>query len=150
MGHNYVGTERVLLGIAGVDEGVAIGVLRDFDVDGQKIRDLVIRLTSRPPGPRWRGRRGVGRASVGPATLLEGGFWVVPGDDVRRILMSAAARALEDGRTEIAPVDLLIALSRAEQTGPLLAGLGAGEAAIRGAFEDQGTSEEPPEAASGS
>jgi hypothetical protein len=64
--------------------------------------------------------------------------------------MNAAARALEDGRTEMVPVDLLIALSRAEQTGPLLARLGAGEAAIRAAFNDQGTTGEPPEAAAGS
>jgi hypothetical protein len=64
--------------------------------------------------------------------------------------MNASARALEDGRTEMIPADLLIALSRAEQTGPLLARLGAGEAAIRAAFKDQVTSEEPPEAAAGS
>jgi ATP-dependent Clp protease ATP-binding subunit ClpA len=149
MGHNFVGTEHVLLGIADVDEGVAIGVLRDFDLDGQKIRDAVIRLSG-PPGRRWPGRRGVGRASAGPGSVLTGGFRVEPRDDVRRILMSAAARALEDGRTEMIPADLLIALSRAEQTGALLAGLGAGEAAIRAAFEDQGTSEEPPEVAAGS
>lgn len=81
--------------------------------------------------------------------MLEGGFRVEPGDDMLRILMSAAARALEDGRTEMTPADLLIALSRAEQTGPLLARLGAEETAIRAAFKDQGTSEEPPDAAAG-
>jgi ATP-dependent Clp protease ATP-binding subunit ClpA len=150
MGHNYVGTEHVLLGIAEVDEGVAIAVLRALDVDSQKLRAAVIGLSSRPLSRRWPARRGVGHATAGPGPGPEAGFRVQPGDDVRRILMNASARALEDGRTEMIPADLLIALSRAEQTGPLLARLGAGEAAIRAAFKDQVTSEEPPEAAAGS
>jgi hypothetical protein len=62
--------------------------------------------------------------------------------------MNAAARALEDGRTEMIPADLLIALSRDQRTGPLLGKLGAGEAAIRAALE--ASSDEPPEAAAGS
>jgi hypothetical protein len=163
LGHNYVGTEHLLLGIAEVDEGVAIEVLRDFDLDSQKIRDAVIGLLSgaepdpetqrgrsRPPMPHWRGGRRVTRAtgiaSPGPA----GGFRVEPGDDVVRLLMGAAARALEDGRTEMSATDLLIALSRDEQTGPLLGKLGAGEPAIRAALDDQATSNGPPEAATGS
>jgi ATP-dependent Clp protease ATP-binding subunit ClpA len=150
MGHNYVGTEHVLLGIAEVDEGVGIAVLRDFDLDSQKLRDAVIRLSSRPPRSRWRGRQRVARARSVEGSMLERGFRVKPRDDVLSILMSAAARALEDGRTEMTIADLLIALSRAEQTGPLLARLGAGEAAIRAAFEGHGTSEEPPDAAGGS
>jgi ATP-dependent Clp protease ATP-binding subunit ClpC len=46
LGHNYLGTEHFLLGIAEVDEGLAIEVLRDFDLDSQKIRDGVIGLLS--------------------------------------------------------------------------------------------------------
>jgi hypothetical protein len=80
----------------------------------------------------------------------EGDFRIEPGDDVVRLLMNAAARALEDGRTKITAADLLIALSRDESTGPLLAQLGAGEAAIRAALERLGASDEPPEAAAGS
>lgn len=67
MAHNFVGTEHLLLAIAEVDEGVAMGVLSDFDLNRQKIREAVIRLSNRPPSPRWRGRRvRVGRALAGP------------------------------------------------------------------------------------
>ena len=161
--HNHIGTEHLLLGIAEVDEGVAIEVLHDFDLDSQKIRDAVIGLLSggeaepetqrgriRPPMPHWRGKRRVSRAFSVEGSGPEGGFRVEPGDHVVRLLLSAAARALEDGRTEMTAADLLIALSRDEQTGPLLGNLGAGEAAIRAALEDQATSDGPPEAATGS
>jgi ATP-dependent Clp protease ATP-binding subunit ClpA len=150
MGHRFAGTEHVLLGIARVDEGVAIEVLREFDVDGQKIRRALASLSSRPPDARRRTLRSTGRASVGPRSVLEGGFRVTPGGDVIRILMNAAARALQDERTEMIPADLLIALAQAEQTGPLLARLGAGEAALRAALETHGTSEEPSEPPGGS
>jgi hypothetical protein len=80
-------------------------------------------------------------------SVLEDGFRVEPGGDVVRLLMSAAARALEVGRTEMTAADLLIALSRDEQTGPVLAQLGAGEAAIRAALERRRAAEGPPEAA---
>jgi ATP-dependent Clp protease ATP-binding subunit ClpA len=150
MGRRFAGTEHVLLGIARVDEGVAIEVLREFDVDGQRIRKALARLSSRPPDTRRRTLRSAGRASVGPRSVLEGGFRVTPGDDVIRILMNAAARALQDERTEMIPADLLIALAQAEQTGPLLARLGAGEAALRAALETHGTSEAPGEAPGGS
>lgn len=163
LGHNYLGTEHLLLGIADVDDGLAIEVLRDFDLDSQKIRDAVIGLLSgaepepetqrgrsRPPMPHWRGGRRVTRASGLASAGLAGGFRVEPGDDVVRLLMSTAARALEDGRTEMTAADLLIALSRDEQTGPLLGKLGVGEAAIRAALEDQATSDGPPETATGS
>jgi ATP-dependent Clp protease ATP-binding subunit ClpA len=61
LGHNYIGTEHVLLGIARENEGVAARILLDFDVDDEKIRTEVIRMLSGPgtsrkapprPGPR--------------------------------------------------------------------------------------------------
>jgi hypothetical protein len=97
-----------------------------------------------------RGTRCVTRALRVEGSGPEGGFRVEPGDHVVRLLMRAAARALEDGRTEMTAADLLIALSRDEQTGPLLGKLGAGEAAIHAALEDQAVSDGPPEAATGS
>ncbi len=57
---------------------------------------------------------------------------------VHRLMMTAAARALDDGRTEIAVEDLLLALSRDRDTGPLLAELGADEGALRDAVGDRG------------
>jgi hypothetical protein len=56
---------------------------------------------------------------------------------VHRLIMTAAARALDDGRIEISVGDLLLALSRDRDTGPLLAELGADERAIREAIADR-------------
>jgi hypothetical protein len=66
------------------------------------------------------------QAEVGPSTA------------VHRLMMSAAARALDDGRTEIGVEDLLLALSRDRDTGPLLAELGADERALRDAVGEGG------------
>jgi hypothetical protein len=60
-------------------------------------------------------------------------FAIAPAAGVRRLMMTAAARALDDGRTEISVGDVLLALSLDGDTGPLLAELGADERAIRAA-----------------
>ena len=62
MGHNYIGTEHVLLGLAREDEGVAARILLDLDVDTDRLRqtvDAVLGVTPRPAGgpPRRRRRR---------------------------------------------------------------------------------------------
>jgi ATP-dependent Clp protease ATP-binding subunit ClpA len=51
LGHDYIGTEHILLGLARVDDGVAARILLDFDADAEKIRMELIRLLS-GPGPR--------------------------------------------------------------------------------------------------
>ena len=48
LGHNYIGTEHILLGIARENEGVASKILLDFDADAYKIRDEVIGMLSGP------------------------------------------------------------------------------------------------------
>jgi ATP-dependent Clp protease ATP-binding subunit ClpA len=48
MGHNHVGTEHILLGIARENNGVAADILRDLDADPEKIRNEVIRMLSAP------------------------------------------------------------------------------------------------------
>ncbi len=62
---------------------------------------------------------------------------VGPSAHLHRLIMTAAARALDDGRIEISAGDLLLALSRDGDTGPLLAELGADETAIRDAIADR-------------
>src|SRR5713101_426413 len=42
LGHNYIGTEHILLGLARENEGVAARILLDFDTDAEKIRGAVI------------------------------------------------------------------------------------------------------------
>jgi ATP-dependent Clp protease ATP-binding subunit ClpC len=49
LGHNYIGTEHILLGLVRENEGVAARILLDFDADAEKIRNEIIRmLTVRP------------------------------------------------------------------------------------------------------
>ena len=53
LGHNYIGTEHILLGLVRHDEGVAVRILLDFDADSEKIRGEVIHMLSGPgAGPR--------------------------------------------------------------------------------------------------
>ena len=52
LGHNYIGTEHILLGLVRLNEGVAARVLLDFDADCEKIRNEVIRMLSGPGGQR--------------------------------------------------------------------------------------------------
>jgi hypothetical protein len=53
LGHKYIGTEHVLLGIVREEKGVASQILRDFGWDAEMIRGEVIRMLSGPGhGPR--------------------------------------------------------------------------------------------------
>ena len=52
LGHNYIGTEHILLGLVRENEGVAARVLLDFDADAEKIRSEVTRMLSGPGGRR--------------------------------------------------------------------------------------------------
>lgn len=55
LGHAYIGTEHILLGIVDDNEGVAARMLLDFDVDSPKLRREVARalnLDHLPPPPR--------------------------------------------------------------------------------------------------
>src|SRR5215212_4526306 len=54
LGHNYIGTEHILLGLVRENEGVAARILLDFDADSEKIRNEVIRILSGPGGRRQR------------------------------------------------------------------------------------------------
>ena len=60
LGHNYIGTEHILLGLVRENEGVAARILLDFDADSEKIRNEVIRMLSGPGGRRQGQRRGSG------------------------------------------------------------------------------------------
>src|ERR671930_2279732 len=59
LGHNYIGTEHILLGLVRENEGVAARILLDFDADSEKIRNEVIRMLS-GPGGRRQGQQGAG------------------------------------------------------------------------------------------
>jgi ATP-dependent Clp protease ATP-binding subunit ClpA len=51
IGHNYIGTEHILLGLAREGEGVAMRILLDFEADAEKIHARVIEMLSGAPPP---------------------------------------------------------------------------------------------------
>jgi hypothetical protein len=51
LGHNYIGTEHILLGLVAVDQGVAVRILLDFDAAPDKIQNETLRMLSGPGGP---------------------------------------------------------------------------------------------------
>jgi ATP-dependent Clp protease ATP-binding subunit ClpC len=62
LGHNYIGTEHILLGLVRENEGVAARILLDFDADAEKIRNEIIRMLS---GPGRRGQQGAASGAAG-------------------------------------------------------------------------------------
>jgi hypothetical protein len=57
LGHDYIGTEHILLGLIRENESVAARILLDFDADGEKVRGEIIRKLS-GPGRRQAGAGG--------------------------------------------------------------------------------------------
>ncbi|OPZ77662.1 MAG: ATP-dependent Clp protease ATP-binding subunit ClpC1 [Actinobacteria bacterium ADurb.Bin444] len=59
LGHNYIGTEHILLGLVRESEGVAARVLADLEADADRIRQEVMRVLSGPSRrPRQEGVQG--------------------------------------------------------------------------------------------
>jgi ATP-dependent Clp protease ATP-binding subunit ClpC len=55
LGHNYIGTEHILLGLVRENEGVAARILNDLDVDADRARQEVMRVLSGPARRQPRG-----------------------------------------------------------------------------------------------
>ena len=139
LSHNYIGTEHILLGLVRENQGVGARILREFDPDAEKIRNEIIRLLSVGPSGRGHGR---GRAEQ--TQLARGGSIRVDlTTPVHELLMVAAARSLDERRTEIELRDLLLALTQDASTAPLLAELGIDESAMRNAIDSHHPGGEP-------
>jgi ATP-dependent Clp protease ATP-binding subunit ClpC len=145
LGQTYIGTEHILLGLVTLNEGPTVRILRDFDATPDKIRSEIIRTTS-----------GAGATPRAPADQERSGFdeWirVGPGAGARRLLVRAAGRALDDGRSEIESRDVLLALTRDEKIAPVLSDLGVDEAAVLDALarrRGSGPPTPPPASADG-
>ncbi len=70
LGHNYIGTEHILLGLVRENEGVAARILLDFDADAEKIRNEIIRMLS-GPGRRQGGTAGATGEKSKSSKLLD-------------------------------------------------------------------------------
>lgn len=51
LGHNYIGTEHLLLGLVREGDGIAAGVLESLGVSPDRVRHEVIRVLSSPDDP---------------------------------------------------------------------------------------------------
>jgi len=122
LGHNYIGTEHILLGLVRENEGVAARILMDFDADAEKIRNEIIRMLS-GPGRRQQGGGAAGEKSKSSKLL----------DQFGRNLTKLASEGKLDpvvGRqTEIERVMQI--LSRRTKNNPVLIGEpGVGKTAV--------------------
>jgi ATP-dependent Clp protease ATP-binding subunit ClpC len=132
IGHNYIGTEHILLALLSLGDGTSRRILLDCHAEPDKVRAEVMRLLS---GPSPRAQASAASGAPPSPNGFEEWIRVGPGAGLRRLLMLAAARALDEGREDIQPRDVLLALTRDEQAGPLLAELGVDDIAIRRALE---------------
>src|SRR6187551_3695174 len=124
LGHNYIGTEHILLGLVRENEGVAARILLDFDAD--KIRNEVSRMLSGPGGRRQGA--GVGAGGTGEKTksskLLD-----QFGRNLTRLASEGKLDPVVGRQTEIERVMQI--LSRRTKNNPVLIGEpGVGKTAV--------------------
>jgi ATP-dependent Clp protease ATP-binding subunit ClpC len=134
LGHNYIGTEHILLGLIREGEGVAAQVLQKLGADLNRVRQQVIQLMS----GHMVGADLVEEPPAGSRFLER---FTGPGHRVLE-LASESARGL--GHKAIEPADILLGLITAPDApvAELLASWGVDLAAVRGRIEELAEHEE--------
>ena len=123
LGHNYIGTEHILLGLVRENEGVAARILLDFDADAEKIRNEIIRMLS-GPGRRQQGGGGATGEKTKSSKLLD-----QFGRNLTRLASEGKLDPVVGRQTEIERVMQI--LSRRTKNNPVLIGEpGVGKTAV--------------------
>ena len=128
LGHSYIGTEHMLLGLLQEEEGIAISILEDIGVDVSKIRDTVLSMME---------NSGTGSATSQPSSSSKadaadaGGSAVLDqfGRNLTQLAREGKLDVLVGRDTEIERV--MQVLSRRTKNNPVLVGEpGVGKTAI--------------------
>ena len=130
LGHNYIGTEHILLGLIREGEGVAAQVLIKLGADLEGVRGRVVALLGEDIESPAGGQQYVGGFTEGARAVLG--------------LASESARGL--GHQAIEPADLLLALIAGDnaQVNELLASWGVDLDAVQRRIEELAAEEEGP------
>ncbi len=125
LGHNYIGTEHILLGLVRENEGVAARILADFDADSEKIRNEIIRMLSGPGGRQTRSGSGGGQGEGKKSSKLLDQF----GRNLTKMATEGKLDPVVGRQTEIER--MMQILSRRTKNNPVLIGEpGVGKTAV--------------------